>query len=130
MALRAQHQGVIFSVGDTVTVDYKIIEDKKERIQPFTGVVLGIKGEKENKSFVVRKIASDNVGVERIFPLNSPWIKNIKILKEGKVRRAKLNYLRNRTGKAALYVKEKTKIVKPVAKKKTKTKKESKKTTK
>lgn len=103
----AEHNETKFAVGDTVKINYRIIEDEKERIQPFEGIVIGIKGDRDTKTFTVRKIASHNIGVERIFPLNSPWIRSIKVVKQGKVRRAKLNYLRKRKGKAALLVKEK-----------------------
>lgn len=93
-----------FSVGDTVVVYQKIIEEKKTRNQPFEGIVMGIRGSGENKSFRVRKIAVGGIGVERIWPANSPWITKIKVKKQGKVRRAKLYYLRGRTGKKAVKV--------------------------
>ncbi len=93
-----------FRPGDTVRVDYKIKEDEKERVQPFTGVVIARKGAGEGKTFTVRRIASGEVGVERIFPLNSPKIENIEVLKKGKARRSKLYYLRERKGKAAMRV--------------------------
>lgn len=83
-----------FHVGDTIDVHQKVIEDKKTRIQIFEGIVISIKGRAENKSFTVRKITSGNVGVERIWPLASPWIKKVVVKKKGKVRRAKLYYLR------------------------------------
>ena len=86
--------------GDTVTIDYRIKEGNKERIQRYKGVVIKIAGHGDNKRFTVRKM-SDNVGVERIFPMNSPFIDKIEVNKIGKVRRAKLYYLRNLTGKAA-----------------------------
>ena len=89
-----------FKAGDTVSVDYKIIEGNKERVQQFRGVVIKIKGEGAKKSFTVRKM-SDNVGVERIFPYDSPFIENITVNKIGKVRRSKLFYLRGLTGKKA-----------------------------
>jgi large subunit ribosomal protein L19 len=89
-----------FKAGDTVSVDYKIIEGSKERVQQFRGVVIKIKGEGSKKSFTVRKM-SDNIGVERIFPFDSPFIENITVNKVGKVRRAKLFYLRGLTGKKA-----------------------------
>ena len=83
-----------------ITVAYKIIEGSKERIQLFRGVVIKINGHQEKKRFTVRKM-SGTVGVERIFPLESPNIESIEVNKVGKVRRAKLYYLRNLTGKAA-----------------------------
>ena len=89
-----------FKAGDTVTVAYKIIEGSKERIQLFRGVVIKISGHQEKKRFTVRKM-SGTVGVERIFPLESPNIESIEVNKVGKVRRAKLYYLRKLTGKAA-----------------------------
>lgn len=89
-----------FRVGDTVRVHVKIIEGDKERIQPFEGVVIQKKGGGVRSTFTVRKI-SYGVGVERIFPLHSPRIDHIDIISRGKVRRAKLFYLRNLKGKAA-----------------------------
>jgi large subunit ribosomal protein L19 len=89
-----------FNVGDTVNIHYKVREGDKERIQQYEGVVIGIKGSGANKTFTVRKI-SNNVGVERIFPLYTPFIAKLDVKKEGKVRRAKLYYLRELRGKAA-----------------------------
>ena len=89
-----------FKSGDTVTVSYKIIEGNKERIQQYRGVVIKIAGHGNKKRFTVRKI-SENVGVERIFPFDSPFIEKVEVNKVGKVRRAKLYYLRSLTGKKA-----------------------------
>ncbi len=89
-----------FGPGDNIAVSYKIKEGNKERIQIFKGVVIQIKGEGSNKRFTVRKI-SNNVGVERIFPFNSPFIEKVELLRQGKVRRARLYYLRGLTGKKA-----------------------------
>ncbi len=89
-----------FSVGDTVKVFVKVVEGDKERIQPFQGVVIARKGSGARESFTVRKI-SFGVGVERIFPVSSPNIDKVEVLKKGKVRRAKLYYLRAKKGKAA-----------------------------
>lgn len=89
-----------FSSGDTISVHYRIREGAKERIQIFRGDVIRISGEGVNKRFTVRKMSS-GIGVERIFPLNSPFIEEITVHKRGKVRRAKLYYLRSRTGKKA-----------------------------
>ena len=89
-----------FKAGDTITVAYKIIEGSKERIQLYRGVVIKIAGHGDKKRFTVRKM-SGTVGVERIFPIESPNIESIEINKVGKVRRAKLYYLRKLTGKAA-----------------------------
>lgn len=89
-----------FKAGDTVTVHYKIKEGDKERVQQYTGVVIQRKNERATASFTVRKI-SNGIGVERIFPLASPFIEKIEVGKVGDVRRAKMYYLRDRTGKAA-----------------------------
>ena len=89
-----------FRAGDTVTVSYKIKEGDKERIQEFTGVVIQIKGTGTTKTFTVRKI-SNGVGVERIFPLSSPFIDSIEVTKKGDVRRSRMYYLRDLTGKKA-----------------------------
>ena len=90
-----------FKSGDTIEVGVKVIECSRSRVQVFEGVVIAISsGGGVNKTFTIRKI-SNGVGVERIFPMHSPNIDSIKILKRGKVRRAKLYYLRGRTGKAA-----------------------------
>ena len=89
-----------FKAGDTITVAYKIVEGTKERIQLYRGVVIKISGHGDKKRFTVRKM-SGTVGVERIFPIESPNIESIEINKHGKVRRAKLYYLRNLTGKKA-----------------------------
>lgn len=98
-----------FNTGDTISVSVKVIEGDKERIQQFKGIVMGIKGSGVSKTFRVRKI-SNGVGVERIFPFSSPKIAGIEVLKLGSVRRAKLYYLRNLTGKAATKIKEKKKL--------------------
>jgi len=89
-----------FKAGDTVTVHYKIKEGDKERIQQFQGVVLKRSGEGTTKTFTVRKV-SGNTGVERIFPVTSPFIEKIEVNKHGVVRRARIFYLRNLKGKKA-----------------------------
>lgn len=89
-----------FRSGDTVTIDYRIKEGNKERIQKYRGVVIRISGHGDKKRFTVRKI-SEGVGVERIFAIESPFIEKISVEKRGKVRRAKLYYLRGLTGKKA-----------------------------
>lgn len=89
-----------FRPGDNISVSYKIIEGAKERIQIFRGDVIQINGEGATKTFTVRKM-SNGVGVERIIPFSSPAIDNIEVLKRGKVRRAKIYYLRALTGKKA-----------------------------
>ncbi len=86
-----------FRVGDTVRVDYKIIEGKRERIQAFEGVVVAKRNGGVSETFTVRKISS-GVGVERIFPVNSPKIDKIVVVRKGKVRRAKLNFLKDYVG--------------------------------
>lgn len=87
-----------FRVGDTLKVDVRIIEGKRERIQSFEGIVIKITGSGISKSFTVRKISS-GIGVERTFPVNSPKIENITVVRKGKVRRAKLNYLKTLVSK-------------------------------
>ena len=89
-----------FSAGDTVTVHYKIKEGNKERIQQYRGVVIQRSGSKHTETFTVRKM-SGNIGVERIFPIASPFIEKIEMNKHGKVRRARIFYLRDLTGKKA-----------------------------
>jgi len=106
-----------FQSGDTVNIHVKVIEGDKERIQQYQGIVMGIKGEGIGRTFRVRKI-SNGVGVERIFPIHSPTIAKIEKLKSGKVRRAKLYYLRALKGKSATKIKERIspEIVAPVKK--------------
>ena len=99
-AFATGNQFPTFKPGDTVTVAYKIVEGNKQRIQLYRGVVIKINGEGNKKRFTVRKM-SGTVGVERIFPIESPSIDSIEVNKHGKVRRAKLYYLRKLTGKAA-----------------------------
>lgn len=89
-----------FKSGDTITVTYKIVEGNKERLQSFRGVVIQIKGRGMTKMFTIRKV-SNGVGVERIFPLYSPHIEKIELNKVGVVRRARIYYLRELTGKKA-----------------------------
>ncbi|MGQ1891224.1 50S ribosomal protein L19 [Thermophagus sp. OGC60D27] len=89
-----------FGAGDTISVHYKIKEGNKERIQIFRGTVIQIKGNGNNKRFTVRKI-SNNVGIERIFPMNSPFIEKVEVNRRGKVRRKRIYYLRELTGKKA-----------------------------
>ncbi|MEN9302676.1 MAG: hypothetical protein RL264_1105 [Bacteroidota bacterium] len=89
-----------FGAGDTISVSYKIVEGSKERIQQFQGVVLQRRGSGATETFTVRKM-SGNVGVERIFPIASPFIDAISVVKRGAVRRARIFYFRTRTGKSA-----------------------------
>jgi len=93
-------RGVDFSVGDTVKVHYKIIEGTRERTQIFEGIVIAIDNKGVSKTFTVRKMSFD-IGVERIFPVFSPRISKIDVVRKGKIRRAKLYFLRERTGKSA-----------------------------
>jgi len=89
-----------FRVGDTVSVSMRVKEGEKERVQTFTGVVISRRGSGVRETFMVRKI-SYGIGVEKIFPIHSPLIEKIKVVKRGRVRRAKLYYLRHKKGKAA-----------------------------
>lgn len=93
-----------FGVGDTVKVHTRVIEGGKERVQIFQGIVIGKRGAGVNEAFTVRKI-SYGEGVERSFPLHTPKVARIDVVTHGKVRRAKLNYLRQRIGKEAMFVK-------------------------
>lgn len=89
-----------FNVGDTVVLDYKIKEGAKERIQKFEGTVIKIQGNGSRKTFTVRRVAY-GTGLERTFPIHSPRIENLKVIRRGKAKRSKLYYLRDRVGKAA-----------------------------
>jgi large subunit ribosomal protein L19 len=100
-----------FKAGDNITVNYKILEGNKERIQSFKGDVIKRQGQGQTATFTVRKI-SDGVGVERLFPVYSPNIESVVVNKVGKVRRAKLFFLRERSGKSAR-IKEKKRAVAP-----------------
>ncbi len=97
---------VHFDVGDTVRVHTKVVEGDKERIQIFSGVVIGRRGHGLNSTFTVRRI-SYGEGVERVFPVHSPRVEKVEVERKGSVRRAKLTYLRKRIGKGATAVKEK-----------------------
>lgn len=122
-------KSVVFHVGDTIRVHYKLIEHEKvagktkrevkeetrERTQVFEGIVLAIKGSGDNAMFTVRHMGAGAIGVERIFPLISPWIAKIELKKRGDVRRAKLYYLRSRHGKAAIRINEESLFVRPAA---------------
>ena len=104
---REQQKGEVtpFSVGDSVRVHTRVVEGDKERIQIFTGVVIGRKGRGLNETFTVRRI-SYGEGVERVFPLHSPRVAKVEVEQQGRARRAKLNYLRTRKGKEATAVRE------------------------
>ena len=97
--LRPEVADVNFSVGDTINVHYRIIEGEKERIQVYQGVLISIRGRGVNRMIMVRRIVA-NEGVERIFPLHSPRIAQIEVVRRGDARRAKLYYLRERVGKS------------------------------
>jgi large subunit ribosomal protein L19 len=99
----------VFKAGDTIIVNYRIIEGDKERIQPFQGVVIQKKHFGINTTITVRKI-SGGIGVERIFPLNSPKIDSIEVKKRGRVRRARIFYLRELSGKKSRIKEEKVKV--------------------
>lgn len=129
MAISTTIAGTTFAVGDTISVHYKIIEkeivsgktkkekheEQKERTQAFTGIVLAIKGGGDNQSFIVRHQGAAGVGVERIFPVISPWIKKVTLKKKGDIRRAKLYFLRKKTGKEVARLGEEVKqVVEPV----------------
>ena len=97
MAIQTQIGETKFSIGDKIRLDYLIKEGDKERTQAFEGTVISIRGRGENRTFTLRKIGSDNIGIERIFPLNTPWIKAIKLIRHPKrrIRRSKLLFTRN-----------------------------------
>ena len=95
-----------FCVGDTIKVSQTIKEGEKTRTQAFQGIVIAIRGDGQGKSYIVRKIAVGGVGVEKIYPINTPTVTGIEIIKKGKVRRAKLYYLRNLLGKKATKIKD------------------------
>jgi len=96
-----------FRVGDTVKVFYRIIEAGKERIQPFEGIVIAKKGKSVSKTFTVRRIGTGQIGIERIFPVYSPRISSIEVIRHGSVRRSKLYYLRSKQGRKETKIKEK-----------------------
>ena len=118
-------KSVDFHVGDTIRVHYKLIEHEKvagktkrevkeetrERVQVFEGIVISMKGSGDNTMFTVRHMGAGAIGVERIFPLISPWIRKIEVKKKGEVRRAKLYYLRGRQGKSATRINENTSLL-------------------
>lgn len=107
MAQYLTYKDETLSIGDTIRVHQEITEGGKSRIQVFEGILIVIAGKESGKSFTVRKIAANNVGVEKIFPVNLPAIKKIEVKRHGQVRRSKLYYLRDKIGKSATKIKEK-----------------------
>ena len=101
----------VFNVGDRVVVNYRITEGEKSRIQAFEGIVIAMKGSGASRTFTVRRMGVGNIGVERIFPLNSPNIDSVSVKSSGETRRAKLYYLRDRIGKSATKLKDKKKVI-------------------
>lgn len=101
MALKAKHEDNEFGIGDTVNVSYIVKEAGKERTQIFQGIVIAIKGRGEGKTFTVRRVGAQKIGIERIFPLSSPNVKGIEVVREGTrgVRASKLYYLREKSKK-------------------------------
>ena len=125
MGIYIEHNQIKFQVGDTLKVFQRIKEGKKERTQVFEGLVIKIRGHEGSKSFTIRKISS-GIGVEKIFQIDSPIIENIEVTRPGMVRRAKLYFLRDRTGRSALKVlqrRDNVEVSKKVAKKKADAKK-------
>ncbi|MDQ3008249.1 MAG: 50S ribosomal protein L19 [bacterium] len=110
MAQFCTFQDQTISVGDTLRISQEISEGDKKRLQIFEGIVIAIKNRGLGKSFTVRKIATNGIGVEKIFPLQLPSLKSIEVKRKGQVRRSKLYYLRDRIGKAATRIKEKATV--------------------
>lgn len=115
MAQYFDYNGTQVSIGDTVRVHQEISEGGKTRIQMFEGIVMAIQNRGMNKSFTVRKIGAGGVGVEKILPVSVPSIKLIEVKRKGQVRRSKLYYLRERIGKQATRIKEKSALGQTVA---------------
>jgi len=112
MSQHFSYQDQAISSGDTVRVHQEIVEGGKKRIQVFEGIVIAIKNGGTGKSFTVRKQGANGIGVEKIFPVNLPSIKQIEVMRKGAVRRSKLYFLRDRIGKAATRIKEKNAFTK------------------
>ncbi len=102
------YQDQQISIGDTIAVHQEISEGNKKRVQIFEGIVIAIKGMNLGKTFTIRKIASNNIAVEKIFPIALPSIKKITLKRQGAVRRSKLYYLREKIGRSATRIKEKS----------------------
>jgi large subunit ribosomal protein L19 len=109
--ISAKKQLPDFGPGDTVRVHYRIVEGDKSRVQPFEGIVISKRGTQVSKTFMVRRIGADNVAVERIFPLFSPNIEKIDVVRQGSVRRAKLYFMRDKLGKEAKRVKKQKEVL-------------------
>ena len=107
MSLKFKHLDTISNIGDTIRVHQEILEGDSKRTQVFEGILIAIKNRGRNKTFTVRKIGANNVGVEKIFPVFLPSIKKIEVKRRGQIKRSKLYYLRDKQGKAASRVKEK-----------------------
>ncbi len=107
MSLKIKHQDTIARIGDTIRVHQEVTEGDTTRIQVFEGILIAVKNRDRNKTFTVRKIGANNIGVEKIFPLFLPSIKKIEVVRKGKVKRSKLYYLRQKKGKAASKITEK-----------------------
>lgn len=107
MAQYLTYNDETLSIGDTIRVHQEIAEGNKSRIQIFEGILMAIAGKENGKSLTVRKIGANNVGVEKIFPVNLPAIKKIEVKRRGQVRRSKLYFLRDKVGKSATKIKEK-----------------------
>ena len=108
MALSFTYEDKKVGIGDTVRIHQEISEGDKNRVQIFEGIVMAIKNRDTGKTFTVRKIGANGIGVEKIFPVHLPSLKKIEVKRKGQVRRAKLYYLRGRLGKAATRIKEKS----------------------
>ncbi|MEK7622967.1 MAG: 50S ribosomal protein L19 [Patescibacteria group bacterium] len=124
MAIKFNFKETELHIGDTIKVTHQFLVDNKPQLQVFEGILIAISGREENKTFTVRKISADAVGVEKIWPVISPNITKIEVKKKGNARRAKLYFLRKRIGKEALKIKE---VAQPKAKKAVKAKKSPKK---
>ena len=109
MSLRFKHRDTVANIGDTISVHQEIKEGSSQRVQVFEGILIAIKNRGLNKTFTVRKIGANSIGVEKIMPVHLPSIKKIEVKRRGQVRRSKLYYLRGKLGKAATRVKEKQK---------------------
>ena len=124
MAIKAKHKDITFGVGDRVKVTQNIKEGEKVRLQVFDGIVIGIRGEEENKSFTVRRIGVQQIGIERIYPLISPSIEKVEVVRHGTkgIKRAKLYYIRDKSKKEIekIYSRVSIQDVENVKKKKTK----------